>query len=85
MKFLSFDKGRSNENTLYGFFLIPPFPFPQGLRYAMHFTLAEKGGFVYAPQAERQNDSVAFRQLCYSFGTYFAYKAPLVPAVEIVK
>ena len=50
----------------------------------MHFTLAKKGGFVYAPQAERQNDSVALRQPRYGFGTNFADKAAVFPTVEIV-
>ena len=52
---------------------------------AMHFTLDRRGVFVYAPQAERQNDSVAFRQLRYGFGTYFAYKAPIVPTVKVIE
>ena len=44
----------------------------------MHFTLAKKGGFVYAPQDERQNDLVAFTQLQNGFGADFTDKATLV-------
>ena len=51
----------------------------------MHFTLAKKGGFVYAPQAERQNDLVAFTQLRYGFGTDFTDMATLVPTIEVIR
>ena len=53
---------------------------------AVHFTLARKGGFVYAPRSESKNVcSVAFRHLFYHFGANFTDYFSVVYAEEVIK
>ena len=44
-----------------------------------------KGRFRLRSAERKTNNSVAFRQLRYGFGTYFAYKTTFVPTVKVIE